>query len=72
MKIFKAAEAFFTSIGLSAMTEGFWNNSMLTEPADNRKVVCHPTAWDLGKNDYRYCNYYDPFLYHLLERSYFH
>ncbi|NXN71382.1 ACE2 enzyme, partial [Himantopus himantopus] len=53
MKIFKAAEAFFTSIGLYEMTEGFWNNSMLTEPNDNRKVVCHPTAWDLGKNDYR-------------------
>ncbi|NXQ82818.1 ACE2 enzyme, partial [Nyctibius grandis] len=53
IKIFKAAEAFFTSIGLNEMTEGFWNNSMLTEPTDNRKVVCHPTAWDLGKNDYR-------------------
>ncbi|KAM9264764.1 LOW QUALITY PROTEIN: angiotensin-converting enzyme 2 [Cariama cristata] len=53
IKIFKAAEAFFTSIGLDKMTEGFWNNSMLTEPTDNRKVVCHPTAWDLGKNDYR-------------------
>ncbi|XP_009474590.1 PREDICTED: angiotensin-converting enzyme 2 [Nipponia nippon] len=53
IKIFKTAEAFFTSIGLDAMTEGFWNNSMLTEPTDNRKVVCHPTAWDLGKNDYR-------------------
>ncbi|NXL50610.1 ACE2 enzyme, partial [Podilymbus podiceps] len=53
MKIFKSAEAFFTSIGLSKMTEGFWTNSMLTEPTDNRKVVCHPTAWDLGKNDYR-------------------
>ncbi|KFQ88824.1 Angiotensin-converting enzyme 2 [Phoenicopterus ruber ruber] len=53
MKIFKAAEAFFTSIGLDNMTEGFWKNSMLTEPTDNRKVVCHPTAWDLGKNDYR-------------------
>ncbi|NXT84185.1 ACE2 enzyme, partial [Zapornia atra] len=53
MKIFKAAETFFDSIGLYKMTEGFWNNSMLTEPTDNRKVVCHPTAWDLGKNDYR-------------------
>ncbi|XP_069730781.1 angiotensin-converting enzyme 2 [Phaenicophaeus curvirostris] len=53
MKIFKAAEAFFASIGLYNMTEGFWNNSMLTEPTDDRKVVCHPTAWDLGKNDYR-------------------
>uniref|UniRef100_A0A8B9QJU7 Angiotensin-converting enzyme n=1 Tax=Apteryx owenii TaxID=8824 RepID=A0A8B9QJU7_APTOW len=53
MKIFKAAEAFFTSIGLYNMTEGFWNYSMLTEPTDNRKVVCHPTAWDMGKKDYR-------------------
>ncbi|KFW94280.1 Angiotensin-converting enzyme 2 [Phalacrocorax carbo] len=53
VKIFKAAEAFFFSIGLEKMTEGFWNNSMLTEPTDNRKVVCHPTAWDLGKKDYR-------------------
>ncbi|NXJ94150.1 ACE2 enzyme, partial [Corythaixoides concolor] len=53
MRIFKTAEAFFTSVGLYEMTEGFWNNSMLTEPTDNRKVVCHPTAWDLGKNDYR-------------------
>lgn len=72
MKIFKTAESFFTSIGLYEMTEGFWNNSMLTEPNDNRKVVCHPTAWDLGKKDYRYCNCFDPFLYHLLEQSYFH
>ncbi|XP_071604840.1 angiotensin-converting enzyme 2 isoform X1 [Heliangelus exortis] len=53
VKIFKAAEAFFTSIGLEKMTDGFWNNSMLTEPTDNRKAVCHPTAWDLGKGDYR-------------------
>uniref|UniRef100_A0A8C9FMG3 Angiotensin-converting enzyme n=1 Tax=Pavo cristatus TaxID=9049 RepID=A0A8C9FMG3_PAVCR len=55
MKIFRTAEDFFVSIGLYNMTEGFWTNSMLTEPTDNRKVVCHPTAWDMGKNDYRYC-----------------
>ncbi|POI32746.1 hypothetical protein CIB84_003501, partial [Bambusicola thoracicus] len=53
VKIFKTAEDFFVSIGLYNMTEGFWTNSMLTEPTDNRKVVCHPTAWDMGKNDYR-------------------
>uniref|UniRef100_A0A8C8VNS9 Angiotensin-converting enzyme n=1 Tax=Pelusios castaneus TaxID=367368 RepID=A0A8C8VNS9_9SAUR len=52
-KIFKAAEDFFVSVGLYEMTEGFWNNSMLTEPNDGRKVVCHPTAWDMGKKDYR-------------------
>lgn len=54
MKIFRAAEAFFTSIGLYEMTEDFWAKSMLTEPTDGRKVVCHPTAWDMGKNDFRY------------------
>ncbi|OXB80355.1 UNVERIFIED_CONTAM: hypothetical protein H355_012788 [Colinus virginianus] len=53
VKIFKTAEDFFVSIGLYNMTAGFWTNSMLTEPTDGRKVVCHPTAWDMGKNDYR-------------------
>ncbi|XP_054576423.1 angiotensin-converting enzyme 2 isoform X2 [Eptesicus fuscus] len=52
-KIFKEAEKFYMSVGLPSMTPGFWNNSMLTEPGDGRKVVCHPTAWDLGKNDFR-------------------
>uniref|UniRef100_A0A8D0GRD2 Angiotensin-converting enzyme n=1 Tax=Sphenodon punctatus TaxID=8508 RepID=A0A8D0GRD2_SPHPU len=52
-RIFKAAEDFFVSIDLFPMTQGFWNNSMLTEPTDGRKVVCHTTAWDMGKKDYR-------------------
>ncbi|XP_007500935.2 angiotensin-converting enzyme 2 isoform X1 [Monodelphis domestica] len=52
-RIFQEAEMFFASVGLPNMTEGFWKNSMLTEPNDGRKVVCHPTAWDLGKNDFR-------------------
>ncbi|ETE61880.1 Angiotensin-converting enzyme 2 [Ophiophagus hannah] len=51
--IFKAAEHFFISIGLFNMTVGFWKNSMLEEPKGGRKVVCHPTAWDMGKEDYR-------------------
>ncbi|XP_039089862.1 angiotensin-converting enzyme 2 isoform X1 [Hyaena hyaena] len=52
-RIFREAEKFFVSVGLPNMTQGFWENSMLTEPGDNRKVVCHPTAWDLGKGDFR-------------------
>lgn len=52
-RIFKEAEKFFVSVGLPNMTQGFWENSMLTEPGDSRKVVCHPTAWDLGKGDFR-------------------
>uniref|UniRef100_A0A9L0RX25 Angiotensin-converting enzyme n=1 Tax=Equus caballus TaxID=9796 RepID=A0A9L0RX25_HORSE len=52
-RIFEEAEKFFVSVGLPNMTQGFWENSMLTEPGDGRKVVCHPTAWDLGKGDFR-------------------
>nr|XP_044996208.1 angiotensin-converting enzyme 2 isoform X2 [Jaculus jaculus] len=52
-RIFKEAEKFFVSVGLPPMTQGFWENSMLTEPGDGRQVVCHPTAWELGKNDFR-------------------
>ena len=52
-RIFQEAEKFFVSVGLPHMTQGFWANSMLTEPADGRKVVCHPTAWDLGHGDFR-------------------
>ncbi|KAM5128502.1 angiotensin-converting enzyme 2 isoform 1-T1 [Callospermophilus lateralis] len=53
VRIFKEAEKFFVSVGLPNMTQGFWENSMLTEPTDGRKVVCHPTAWDLQKGDFR-------------------
>ncbi|XP_037013451.2 angiotensin-converting enzyme 2 [Artibeus jamaicensis] len=52
-RIFKEAEKFFMSVGLFNMTQGFWDNSMITKPDDGREVVCHPTAWDLGKNDFR-------------------
>lgn len=52
-RIFQEAEKFFVSVGLFNMTQEFWDKSMLTEPGDGRKVVCHPTAWDLGNNDFR-------------------
>uniref|UniRef100_A0A7N5K0K8 Angiotensin-converting enzyme n=1 Tax=Ailuropoda melanoleuca TaxID=9646 RepID=A0A7N5K0K8_AILME len=52
-RIFEEAEKFFVSVGLPNMTQEFWENSMLTEPGDGQKVVCHPTAWDLGKGDFR-------------------
>ncbi|KAM4047476.1 angiotensin-converting enzyme 2 [Anomaloglossus baeobatrachus] len=52
-KMFKEAENFFVSINLFSLNPNFWNNSMLVEPTDGRKAVCHPTAWDLGMNDFR-------------------
>ncbi|GAA6218829.1 angiotensin-converting enzyme 2 [Lates japonicus] len=54
LRLFKEAETFFMSVGLYEMFENFWNNSMLVKPDDGRKVVCHPTAWDMGnREDYR-------------------
>ncbi|KAG2456512.1 ACE2 enzyme, partial [Polypterus senegalus] len=51
--MFEAGETFFESVGLFNMTEEFWNNSMLEKP-NNREVVCHPTAWDMGNGkDFR-------------------
>ncbi|KAM4797112.1 angiotensin-converting enzyme 2 [Rhinophrynus dorsalis] len=52
-RMFREAEIFFKSIGLFPLNDKFWNNSMLEEPKDGRKVVCHPTAWDLGNGDFR-------------------
>ncbi|OCT93962.1 angiotensin-converting enzyme 2 [Xenopus laevis] len=52
-RMFKEAEIFFKSVDLFALNENFWNNSMLEDPKDGRQVVCHPTAWDLGMNDFR-------------------
>ncbi|RWS23318.1 angiotensin-converting enzyme-like protein [Leptotrombidium deliense] len=51
--IFKLAEQFFVGIGLNAMPDTFWSNSMLEKPND-REVMCHATSWDFcdGK-DYR-------------------
>uniref|UniRef100_A0A673AP58 Angiotensin-converting enzyme n=1 Tax=Sphaeramia orbicularis TaxID=375764 RepID=A0A673AP58_9TELE len=45
---------FFMSVGLYEMFDNFWNNSMFVKPEDGRKVVCHPTAWDMGNRlDFR-------------------
>lgn len=53
-RLFEEAEKFFESVGLYKMFDNFWNNSMLVKPEDGRKVVCHPTAWDMGnRKDFR-------------------
>uniref|UniRef100_A0A667X0J3 Angiotensin-converting enzyme n=1 Tax=Myripristis murdjan TaxID=586833 RepID=A0A667X0J3_9TELE len=54
IRLFKEAEKFFMSVDLYKMFDNFWNNSMLVKPTDGRKVVCHPTAWDMGnREDFR-------------------
>ena len=42
----RSAESFFTSLGMPALPDAFWSNSMLTKPRD-REVVCHASAWSV-------------------------
>lgn len=52
--MFRVAEEFFTSLGLSPMPPEFWAESMLEKPADGREVVCHASAWDFyNRKDFR-------------------
>jgi peptidyl-dipeptidase A len=45
IKMAKTAEGFFTSLGMPALPDSFYKNSMLKKPRD-RNVVCHASAWD--------------------------
>jgi len=45
IKMARTAEGFFTSLGMPALPESFYKNSMLKKPRD-RNVVCHASAWD--------------------------
>jgi peptidyl-dipeptidase A len=49
-KMVRAGEGFFTSLGLEALPDTFWDRSMLVEPAD-REVMCHASAWDMDNKD---------------------
>lgn len=42
----RAAEGFFTGMGLKALPESFWERSMIVQP-EGRDVQCHASAWDL-------------------------
>lgn len=50
LKMTQTAEAFFTSLGLPALPDSFYTNSMIKKPRD-RNVVCHASAWDLGNGN---------------------
>src|SRR4051812_785139 len=53
MKMVKTGEGFYTSLGLPALPETFWERSQFTKPRD-REVVCHASAWDIdNKEDLR-------------------
>ncbi|WP_373492060.1 M2 family metallopeptidase [Parasphingorhabdus sp.] len=50
MKMVKAGEGFFSSLGFEPLPESFYERSMFTKPAD-REVVCHASAWDIDNKD---------------------
>ncbi|ATW04779.1 M2 family metallopeptidase [Sphingorhabdus sp. YGSMI21] len=50
MKMVKAGEGFFSSLGFEPLPETFWQRSLFTKPAD-REVVCHASAWDIDNKD---------------------
>jgi peptidyl-dipeptidase A len=53
VKMTKLAESFYTSMGMRALPDSFWERSMLTRPRD-REVVCHASAWQMdGGEDVR-------------------
>jgi peptidyl-dipeptidase A len=46
IKMVKAGEGFFSSLGFAPLPETFWQRSQFVKPAD-REVICHASAWDL-------------------------
>ena len=50
MKMVKAGEGFFSSLGFDPLPDTFYKRSLFTKPAD-REVVCHASAWDIDNVD---------------------
>ncbi|MEM6994350.1 MAG: M2 family metallopeptidase [Myxococcota bacterium] len=53
LKMVKAGEGFFTSLGLNPLPKTFWERSMFKKP-EGKEAVCHASAWDVTMaNDLR-------------------
>jgi peptidyl-dipeptidase A len=50
IKMVKAAENFFVSLGLDPLPDTFWERSLFVKPA-GREVQCHASAWDVEFNN---------------------
>lgn len=50
IKMVRAGEGFYSSLGLDPMPETFWKRSQFVKPAD-REVQCHASAWNLDNVD---------------------
>ncbi|WP_326524082.1 M2 family metallopeptidase [Sphingomonas sp.] len=50
VKMVKAGEGFYSSLGLAPMPDTFWTRSQFVKPQD-REVICHASAWDIDNKD---------------------
>ena len=50
IKMVKAGEGFFSSLGFDPLPATFWERSQFVKPAD-REVICHASAWDVDQVD---------------------
>ena len=50
LRMVRQGEAFYSSLGFTALPPTFWARSQFTKPAD-RDVICHASAWDLDSRD---------------------
>lgn len=50
LRMVKAGEGFFSSLGFAPLPETFWQRSQFVKPAD-REVVCHASAWNMDNLD---------------------
>jgi peptidyl-dipeptidase A len=47
LKMVRAGERFFVSLGFDRLPGSFWERSMFVRPAD-RNVICHASEWGVG------------------------
>jgi len=50
VKMVRAGESFYSSLGFAPLPDTFWKRSQITKPAD-RDVICHASAWDIDNQD---------------------
>ena len=50
VKMVKAGEGFYSSLGFAPLPDSFWKRAQIVKPRD-RKVVCHASAWDIDNKD---------------------
>ncbi len=50
VKMVRAGEAFYSSLGFAPLPASFWERSQIVKPRD-RDVVCHASAWNIDNKD---------------------